>query len=44
MNVMVALRVWGPEWQDKRIRIHCDNVTVVVEISSCVPAHKLVVD
>ena len=29
LNVLVAFRVWGLRWQDKKIRIHCDNAAVV---------------
>ena len=26
---MVALKIWGQAWKDKRIRIYCDNQAVV---------------
>ena len=29
INVMTALRVWGPAWRDQRIKVHCDNAAVV---------------
>ena len=34
LNVMVAFRVWGFQWQDKKIRIHCDNAAVVHVLNS----------
>ena len=29
LNVVVALKVWGQCWANKRIKIHCDNKAVV---------------
>ena len=29
VNVVVALKVWGQCWANKRIKIHCDNKAVV---------------
>ena len=29
LNILVALRVWGPAWQGKKLLIHCDNQAVV---------------
>ena len=29
LNVMVAFRVWGPQWQDESIKVYCDNAAVV---------------
>ena len=29
LNVMVALKIWGPCWENKNISIRCDNLSVV---------------
>ena len=29
LNILVAIRIWGPYWQGKNIKIHCDNAAVV---------------
>ena len=29
LNVLVALRLWGIEWSNKRVIIYCDNHAVV---------------
>ena len=29
LNILVALRVWGSQWRNKRISIACDNQAVV---------------
>ena len=30
LNIMVALNVWGQNWQNKCIEIRCDNLAVVL--------------
>ena len=34
LNIVVALKVWGPMWGDARIQIHCDNLAVVQVLTS----------
>ena len=34
LNIVVALKVWGPMWRDARIQIHCDNLAVVQVLTS----------
>ena len=34
VNIVVALKVWGPMWRDARIQIHCDNLAVVQVLTS----------
>ena len=34
LNIVVALKVWGQAWEDKRIRIYCDNRAVVDTLNS----------
>ena len=34
VNIVVALKVWGPMWRDARIQIHCDNLAVVQLLTS----------
>ena len=34
LNILVALRVWGPAWQGKKLLIHCDNQAVVSILNS----------
>ena len=29
LNVMVALKIWGPCWENKNISVRCDNLPVV---------------
>ena len=29
LNVMVALKIWGPLWENNNISIKCDNLPVV---------------
>ena len=33
-NILVAIRVWGPHWNGKSIRISCDNQAVVMVLNS----------
>ena len=34
LNVMVAFRVWGPQWQDESIKVYCDNAAVVSTLNT----------
>ena len=34
VNIVVALKVWGPMWRDSHIQIHCDNLAVVQVLNS----------
>ena len=34
LNIVVALKVWGPMWRDARIQIHCDSLAVVQVLTS----------
>ena len=34
LNTVVAFRVWGQFWRDKKIRVHCDNAAVVSVLNS----------
>ena len=34
LNILVAIRVWGPLWNGKAIRIACDNQAVVMVLNS----------
>ena len=34
LNILVALHVWGNNWQGKQMVIHCDNQAVVVILNS----------
>ena len=34
LNILVAIRVWGPHWNGKAIRISCDNQAVVMVLNS----------
>ena len=34
LNILVALRVWGPAWQGKKLLVHCDNQAVVAILNS----------
>ena len=34
LNSVVALKIWGQLWQNKRIRIYCDNHAVVDALNS----------
>ena len=34
LNIVVALKIWGQAWQNKRIRIYCDNHAVVDALNS----------
>ena len=29
INIMVAIKIWGEIWANKKVRIHCDNLPVV---------------
>ena len=29
VNILVAIRTWSPQWQGKKVIIHCDNQAVV---------------
>ena len=35
LNIVVALKVWGQSWANKRIQIFCDNRAVVATLNSC---------
>ena len=34
MNIIVALRLWGPLWQHSQVKIFCDNEAVVQVVAS----------
>ena len=34
INIMVALKIWGHIWKNKRVQIHCDNLPVVEVLNS----------
>ena len=34
LNILVALRVWGHKWVNKKIVVHCDNQAVVIVLKS----------
>ena len=34
LNIVVALKVWGENWANKRIQIFCDNRAVVDTLNS----------
>ena len=34
LNIVVALKIWGQVWENKRIRIYCDNHAVVDALNS----------
>ena len=34
LNIMVAFRVWGHQWKDDNIKVHCDNAAVVSILNS----------
>ena len=34
LNIVLALRTWGPYWQHHRIKIFCDNLAVVQVVKS----------
>ena len=34
LNILVAIRVWGPQWSGKAIRVACDNQAVVMVLNS----------
>ena len=34
LNVMVAFRVWGPQWEDTKVKVFCDNAAVVSILNS----------
>ena len=34
LNVMVAFRVWGPQWENNKIKVFCDNAAVVSILNS----------
>ena len=34
INILIALRIWGDSWTDKRITIQCDNHVVVDVINT----------
>ena len=29
VNILVAVQTWGPQWQGRKVVIHCDNQAVV---------------
>ena len=29
LNLFLAIRLWGPQWKNKRILLKCDNMAVV---------------
>ena len=34
INIMVALKIWGHIWANKKVCIHCDNLPVVEVLNS----------
>ena len=34
LNIVVALKIWGPMWRDARIQMHCDILAVVQVLTS----------
>ena len=34
LNILVAIRVWGPQWNGKAFRVACDNQAVVMVLNS----------
>ena len=34
LNVVVALKVWGPEWRGKRVRVLCDNTNACLALQT----------
>ena len=34
VNIVVAVRTWGPQWQGRKVVIHCDNHAVVSVLNS----------
>ena len=34
INIMVAIKIWGSIWSNKKICIHCDNLPVVEILNS----------
>ena len=34
VNIVAALKIWGPMWRDTRIQIYCDNLAVVQVLNS----------
>ena len=34
LNILVAIRTWGPQWTGKAVRIACDNQAVVMVLNS----------
>ena len=34
LNLVVALKLWGPYWKDKTVEIKCDNMAVVDVLKS----------
>ena len=34
VNILVAVRTWGPQWQGRKVDIHCDNQAVVSVLNS----------
>ena len=34
INIMVALKIWGHIWANKKVKIHCDNLPVVEVLNS----------
>ena len=34
LNIVVAFKIWGQAWQNKRVRIYCDNHAVVDALNS----------
>ena len=34
INIVVALKIWCPNWANKKIRIRCDNLPVVEVLNS----------
>ena len=34
INIMVAIKIWGQIWANKKVRIHCDNLPVVEVLNS----------
>ena len=34
LNIVVALKVWGPEWRGKRVKVLCDNTNACLALQS----------
>ena len=34
LNIIVACKIWAPQWENKKIQIFCDNLAVVEVLTS----------